>query len=348
MPAVGGEATAYELLGVVQDVSDGDLRKAYRQQSLKSHPDRHPDDPNAAQKFHELTQAYELLQDPVRRLALDATIRIKEARNNRFAALDHKRKVEVEELEERERVFKRQKEDKARHETVEQLEVDRIKEEGRKRMRMKAEELSEKAAALAPTQTGRTNSVESGPLDTTIRLKYALAEHPTLISPPAISSALQSFGAIDTDSIVLSMKPSKKNPTKPPKFVTALVPFRTVSQAFGAVTASGTGALKGIEASWAAGAEPAVVNWLKVSGHLGSTPPAGGSGETKPVSPAPGKSSDPFSSFPESFSFDPTPSSGSPKTAQPIGGIDYESLTLMRLRQAERERLEREIRESEE
>jgi hypothetical protein len=31
-----------------------------------------------------------------------------------------------------------------------------------------------------------------------------------------------------------------------------------------------------------------------------------------------------------------------------LGGIDYESLTLMRLRQAERERLEREIREQEE
>jgi DnaJ-class molecular chaperone len=34
------ERTAYEILGVVSDVSEADLKKAYRQQSLRVHPDR--------------------------------------------------------------------------------------------------------------------------------------------------------------------------------------------------------------------------------------------------------------------------------------------------------------------
>jgi len=54
----------------------------------------------------------------------------------------------------------------------------------------------------------------------------------------------------------------------------------------------------------------------------------------------------PFSSFPASFpDMSDTPSHSTPTSTAP--GLDYEALTLMRLRQAERERLEREIREQE-
>ena len=66
-----------------------------------------------ARKFHELNQAYELLLHPLRRMALDAKMRVKEARKARFAAYDNKRKNLVEELEEREREFKKAKVDKA-------------------------------------------------------------------------------------------------------------------------------------------------------------------------------------------------------------------------------------------
>jgi DnaJ homolog subfamily C member 17 len=62
-----------------------------------------------ARKFHELNQAYELLVDPLRRLALDAKIRLKEAQRARFGKYDAKRKILVEELEERERAFKKAK-----------------------------------------------------------------------------------------------------------------------------------------------------------------------------------------------------------------------------------------------
>ncbi|KAI5118488.1 hypothetical protein M0805_003520 [Coniferiporia weirii] len=60
-------------------------------------------------KFHELNQVYELLLDPLRRLALISSVRAKEARKDRFSNYDRKRKNLQKELEQRERAFKKQK-----------------------------------------------------------------------------------------------------------------------------------------------------------------------------------------------------------------------------------------------
>jgi DnaJ family protein C protein 17 len=85
-----------------------------------------------AWKFHELNQAYELLLDPLRRLALDAKLRIKEARKARFSTYDAKRKGLVEELEERERAFKKARMEKQKEEVDRWRETEKIKEEGRR------------------------------------------------------------------------------------------------------------------------------------------------------------------------------------------------------------------------
>ena len=58
----------YELLGVAKDASEGDIKKAYKKKSLKLHPDKNPDDPDAERKFAELSQAYTTLLDPVKRI----------------------------------------------------------------------------------------------------------------------------------------------------------------------------------------------------------------------------------------------------------------------------------------
>lgn len=61
----------YEVLGVARNVSEADLKKAYRRQAMKYHPDRNPGDTAAENSFKEAKEAYEVLSDPRKRAAYD-------------------------------------------------------------------------------------------------------------------------------------------------------------------------------------------------------------------------------------------------------------------------------------
>ena len=52
----------YEILGVPRDASENDIKKAYRQRRAIS-SDVNKDDPQAADKFKEATEAYQVLSD---------------------------------------------------------------------------------------------------------------------------------------------------------------------------------------------------------------------------------------------------------------------------------------------
>jgi DnaJ-class molecular chaperone len=60
----------YDILGVSNDVSESDLRKAYRKLSLEWHPDRNSS-PEAKEKFQKINEAYDTLSDPSRRKEYD-------------------------------------------------------------------------------------------------------------------------------------------------------------------------------------------------------------------------------------------------------------------------------------
>lgn len=55
------QRAACKILGVEEDASEEALKKAYRQASLKYHPDRNPNDDNAAKRFLLVKCAYKLL-----------------------------------------------------------------------------------------------------------------------------------------------------------------------------------------------------------------------------------------------------------------------------------------------
>ncbi len=60
----------YKVLGVTRDASADEIKKAFRAFARKNHPDINPD-ANAAERFKEANEAYEVLKDPERRAAYD-------------------------------------------------------------------------------------------------------------------------------------------------------------------------------------------------------------------------------------------------------------------------------------
>lgn len=68
------------------------MKKAYRQKALSCHPDKNPDNPRAAELFHQLSQALEVLTDATARAAYDKVRRAKKQAAERTQRLDEKRK----------------------------------------------------------------------------------------------------------------------------------------------------------------------------------------------------------------------------------------------------------------
>ncbi|KAL9527426.1 Mitochondrial protein [Sphaerulina musiva] len=65
------ETKYYDALGVSPDADDAKLKTAYRKGALKHHPDKNAHDPGAAEKFKEISHAYEILSDPQKRQIYD-------------------------------------------------------------------------------------------------------------------------------------------------------------------------------------------------------------------------------------------------------------------------------------
>lgn len=64
-------ADPYSILGVPRSASEKDIKSAYRKLAKELHPDTNKDNPKAAERFSEVTRAYDLLSDKDKRARFD-------------------------------------------------------------------------------------------------------------------------------------------------------------------------------------------------------------------------------------------------------------------------------------
>lgn len=143
-PKFNFDKDLYELFDITIDATESEIRKAYRKKALVCHPDKNPDNPKAAELFHELSKALEILCSVSTRTAYDKVIRARKATEIRHKQLDSKRQKLKEELEQREKqasdkknVYKPTLE--VSDEEILQREIDRLQKEGSRLLEEEAE-----------------------------------------------------------------------------------------------------------------------------------------------------------------------------------------------------------------
>ncbi|KAJ5833702.1 DnaJ-domain-containing protein [Penicillium riverlandense] len=65
------ETKLYDALSIKPNATQDEIKKAYRKAALKWHPDKNKDNKDAAEKFKDVSQAYEVLSDPEKRKVYD-------------------------------------------------------------------------------------------------------------------------------------------------------------------------------------------------------------------------------------------------------------------------------------
>lgn len=131
----------YLLLGVDPDADDSTIKSAYRKKALKCHPDKNPDNPKAAELFHQLSDAYNVLSDEKARKAYDNVLKARKANELRNRQLDAKRKKLKDELEARERAATEKRTDDFLAGENLKREIERLQKEGRRQLEEEQERL---------------------------------------------------------------------------------------------------------------------------------------------------------------------------------------------------------------
>ncbi|KAL7276299.1 hypothetical protein RUND412_000713 [Rhizina undulata] len=364
--ATTSETDFYEILGVTAtDTSESVLRKAYRRQSLKWHPDKNPS-PEAAEKFHLLTIAFDVLSDPATKAAYDNAINARMAKKRRSEAFDINRRKMQEDLESRENMAKRTKMDAEDAEEKFKAQLSRLQEEGA-RLRRKREEAM-KAAAQAEGEEEESSTEEKNDinlpvsrfseLDRTIRVRWRRKGDGEKIDRQELQRIFSRFGKID-DCVVVN-KAASKTGEKEKKFKTGLLVFESIVGAHAAVhdslSTKGEDFKSFKDVVWASGKEPDISNLPSSASSSGKHKPARVSPpkQTSWTPPNVGAKSNTKSgsSRAPSFASFSTAMGGSKQSpfakSASADNSDYESITLMRMRAAEKAKIEAQIRKQEE
>ncbi|XP_029454444.1 dnaJ homolog subfamily C member 17 [Rhinatrema bivittatum] len=289
----------YSLLGIGEQAAEKEIKKAYRQKALTCHPDKNPDNPKAAELFHQLSQALEVLTDAAAKAAYDKVRKAKKAAAKRTQKLDDRRKKVKLDLEAREREAQAQvtEEEEIRITRTLEQEIIRLREEGSRQLEEQQKMIQEQLRLEREERVhGKSGGNKADSIVTAkLKLKWKCKKHDETkggYSKDVLLRLLQKYGEV----LNLLISSKKKG--------SAVVEFATVKAAELAIK-NETGLVN----------NPLKISWL----------------DGPPSSVLQGNPSMPISNY-TSHS---TTLQGSVRSER-----DYESLVMMRMRQAaERQQL---------
>lgn len=118
---------------------------------MACHPDKNPDNPKAAELFHELAKTLEILTDESARAAYDRVLNAKKAAVLRHAELDSKRRKLIEDLERREKEANAQQKARRQGYSAEKSPEEQLKDE-MERLRKEGSRLLEEEQEMMRNQ----------------------------------------------------------------------------------------------------------------------------------------------------------------------------------------------------
>ncbi|XP_031684865.1 dnaJ homolog subfamily C member 17 isoform X2 [Oncorhynchus kisutch] len=150
----------YGLLGIEGTATAKEIKKAYRQKALTCHPDKNPDNPKAADLFHQLSQALEVLTDAAARAAYDKICAAKKQAEERNNKLDAKRKKIKLDLEARECQAEAHSAEQFQNTRTLEEEIARLREEGSRQLQEEQRLIKEQIQMEREAQLHHTGTAD--------------------------------------------------------------------------------------------------------------------------------------------------------------------------------------------
>lgn len=340
----------YELLGVAFDASESAITKAYRKASIKYHPDKNPDNKEAADRFIYLGWARDILIDPKLKGEYDRARTRRREKALQDELLDGRRRDMIRNLEKQEaagtdpsQTMKRKRPDEYNEAEQKEALVQRLAadskrrrtelQERREKERRQQEEVEEAAAAAPPPQPSQPGAASD--LDRSIKIRFQRDGPTQDWDKDTLQNMFAKYGKID--SIVMG-KEKKIRPSGLDKhrkiFATVFIVYTRLHAAHAAVSDAKSDYSLLENVAWVNGEPDTNLKSPPAPSTPVSTPRKdfrasfGASGLGKSVGGGGGTPGAPKFSF-------------SPKTP------NLHEVTMIRLREAEKKRLEEQIRKRE-
>jgi len=307
----------YEMLGVNPEGTEKEIASAYRKKALKYHPDKNP---GAAAEaiFLKLSRAYQVLLDPKKKADYDKLQKAKLAKKRRENEMDSKRRKLKEDLESRETKAKTPADLRTEAQKEMEKQIEKLKEEAKAREKTKQEDIDaarklfeEAEKVEAKPEPVVLDDHPVGDLDRAAKVKWN--NNRLTFTEEDLRRSFSRFGEIDT--IAISAK--KKN--------LAIISYFSVVSTKAAVNTKDNEITDFFSVSWATGTEPAV---FKDPELLKNSPKSNSNSNSPP--PPVGLVAVGNERIPS-----PTPVSPKPVPTTAVNSKDFESVVLMKLRQAE-------------